>query len=103
MRTLSPQAHNKMLSHECSSAGLVPLPFQFSCQENFEGALERRDDGVQWVHKVMHRKVGIQILGPNRVFPLLAKASVSHRSSKLNRITALLKRLLTFVCLESKL
>ena len=25
-------------------------------KENFEGALERRDDGMQWVHRVMHRK-----------------------------------------------
>ncbi|OLP95145.1 Retrovirus-related Pol polyprotein from transposon TNT 1-94 [Symbiodinium microadriaticum] len=25
-------------------------------EENFEGALERRDDGMRWVHRVMHRK-----------------------------------------------
>ena len=29
-------------------------------QENFEGAFGRRDDGVQWVHKVMHRKAPAQ-------------------------------------------
>ncbi|CAE7509947.1 Prpf4b [Symbiodinium microadriaticum] len=36
------------------SAGAVDLHRYL--EENFEGALERRDDGMQWVHRVMHRK-----------------------------------------------
>mmetsp|Transcript_22594 Transcript_22594/g.42581 ORF Transcript_22594/g.42581 Transcript_22594/m.42581 type:complete len:292 (-) Transcript_22594:67-942(-) len=36
------------------SAGAVDIHRYI--EENFEGALERRDDGVQWAHKVLFRK-----------------------------------------------
>ena len=43
---------SRIASHYITKA-TSPLTLQ---QENFEGALERRDDGMQWVHRVMHRK-----------------------------------------------